>query len=349
MSVIDGSVGTESGRRVAYAQMGRLDGTPLLYFHGDPGSRLDFDQPLSRAALDESGVRLIGIDRPGFGRSTHQAGRRHRDWPSDVLAVADELGIDRFGILAYSAGGPYAVACALAFPEWLTFVGIVSGIGPAETPRHREGMPRTAVTAIGLSRRVPAVVRWVVKHTSPERFSRQFDKELSPADRMLYRDPHVRQAAIDFFAEATRHGPHGLVEDWRLMGTPSGLDYTAVQCPIRLWHGDADGTVPAHHAKHVARLVPKADLEVLPGVGHLPPPRSLGRVRPFGEGRRWSTLTTLGAGLGRQPEGLGIPGTDGSVNARRRKASRCAPGCTPASARPAAITSAGPACTSGRA
>jgi pimeloyl-ACP methyl ester carboxylesterase len=272
MSVIDGSVGTESGRRVAYAQMGRLDGTPLLYFHGDPGSRLDFDQPLSRAALDESGVRLIGIDRPGFGRSTHQAGRRHRDWPSDVLAVADELGIYRFGILAYSAGGPYAVACALAFPERLTFVGIVSGIGPAETPRHREGMPRTAVTAIGLSRRVPAVVRWAVKHTSPERFSRQFDKELSPVDRVLYRDPDVRQAAIDFFAEATKHGPYGLVEDWRLIGTPSGLDYTAVQCPIRLWHGDADATVPAHHAEHVARLLPKADLEVLPGVGHLHPP-----------------------------------------------------------------------------
>jgi pimeloyl-ACP methyl ester carboxylesterase len=272
MSVIDGSVGTESGRRVAYAQMGNLDGTPLLYFHGNPGSRLDFDRPLTRAALDESGVRLIGIDRPGYGRSTHQAGRRYRDWPTDVLAVADALEFDRFGILAYSTGGPYAVACALAFPERLTFVGIVSGIGPAETPRHRAGMPRTLVTAIGLSRRVRAVVRWGVKHTSPERWSRQFDKDLSPVDRGHYRDPDVRQAAIDFFAEATRNGPHGMVEDWRLMGTPSGLDYTAVECPIRLWHGDADATVPVHHAEHVARLLPKADLEVLPGVGHLHPP-----------------------------------------------------------------------------
>jgi pimeloyl-ACP methyl ester carboxylesterase len=97
--------------------MGRLDGTPLLYFHGVPGSRLDFDQPVYRAALDESGVRLIGIDHPGFGRSTHRARRRYRDWPNDVLAVTDELGIDRFGILAYSTGGPYAVACALAFPQ----------------------------------------------------------------------------------------------------------------------------------------------------------------------------------------------------------------------------------------
>jgi len=272
MSVIDRSAGTESGRRVAYAQMGQLDGTPLFYFHGLPGSRLDFDQPLNRAALDESGVRLIGIDRPGYGRSTHQAGRRYRDWPTDVLAVAGELGIDRFGILAYSTGGPYAVACALAFPERLTFVGIVSGIGPAETPRRAEGLPRTIVTAIGLSRRAPAVARWVLKHTSPERFSRQFDKDLSPVDRVFHRDPEVRQAAIDFFAEATRNGPHGLVEDYGLMGTPSGLDYTAVQCPIRLWHGDADATVPVHHAEYVARLLPKADLEVLPGVGHLHTP-----------------------------------------------------------------------------
>ena len=53
------------------------------------------------------------------------------------------------------------------------------------------------------------------------------------------------------------------------MGTPSGPDYSAVKCPIRMWHGDADGTVPAHHAEHVARLLPEADLEVLPGVGHL--------------------------------------------------------------------------------
>ena len=44
------------------------------------------------------------------------------------------------------------------------------------------------------------------------------------------------------------------------MSTPSGLDYAAVQCPIRLWHGDVDVTVQVHHAEYVARLLPKADL-----------------------------------------------------------------------------------------
>ena len=56
------------------------------------------------------------------------------------------------------------------------------------------------------------------------------------------------------------------------MGTPSALDYTAVECSIRLWHGDADAIVPAHHAEYVAGLLPKADLTVLPGVGHLHSP-----------------------------------------------------------------------------
>lgn len=52
------------------------------------------------------------------------------------------------------------------------------------------------------------------------------------------------------------------------MATPSGLKYTAVECPVQLWHGDSDGTVPVHHAEYVASLLPKANLEVLPGVGH---------------------------------------------------------------------------------
>ena len=89
----------------------------MFFFHGNPGSRLDWDDPgLTGRSSTGWGIRLIGIDRPGYGQSEHQPGRCHQDWPGDVSAVADELGLDQFGILAYSAGGPYAVACALAVP-----------------------------------------------------------------------------------------------------------------------------------------------------------------------------------------------------------------------------------------
>jgi pimeloyl-ACP methyl ester carboxylesterase len=271
MAAVEGSVRTTTGGSLAYAQMGQQDGTPLFYFHGNPGSRLDCDHPLIRPALDGSGVRLIGIDRPGFGGSTHQPHRRYDDWPADVLAVANELGIERFGVLAYSAGAPYAIACALAFPERLTFVGIVSGMGPAETPRFRDGMNIRTAARIRLSRTAPLVARWFAAHTSPEKFSRMFEQEVSAVDRTLFREAGVDQLVRDAFAEATRNGPCGVIEDGRLMGTSSGLDHTAVDCPVRLWHGDSDTIVPVRHAQFVAGLLPKAELEVLPGGGHFHP------------------------------------------------------------------------------
>ena len=41
--------------------------------------------------------------------------------------------------------------------------------------------------------------------------------------------------------------------------------------PIELIHGDADTTVPPHiHAQVFAAEVPSANLQMLPGVGHMP-------------------------------------------------------------------------------
>ena len=67
------------------------------------------------AASDEH-VRLIAPDRPGMGRSDPQPGHVVADWPADVAALADTLGLETFGVVGWSAGTPYAFACA-AFPS----------------------------------------------------------------------------------------------------------------------------------------------------------------------------------------------------------------------------------------
>jgi pimeloyl-ACP methyl ester carboxylesterase len=263
VGVVEGTVCTSDGRSLAYAQMGQLDGSPLLYFHGNPGSRLDWDHPLNRPVLNGSGVRLIGIDRPGFGGSTHQSRRRYADWPADVLTVANVLELERFAILGYSGGAPYTIACALAFPERLTFVGIVSGVDPTRTLQFGRGVNKRKVMKRWLFRLTPAVGRWYIKQTSPAKYARL---ATHPVDHATH--PGAEEFIADAYAEATRNGPHGLAEEWRLRDTPSGLDLAGVECPVRLWHGESDGAVPLHHAEHVVKLVPKAQLEVLPGVGH---------------------------------------------------------------------------------
>jgi pimeloyl-ACP methyl ester carboxylesterase len=250
---------------------------------------LDFHHPYFHAAVVDARVRVIGIDRPGFGASDFQPRRRYHDWPGDVTAVADELGIERFGIIAYSAGGPYAVACALACPQRVSSIVIVSGVGPAETPNFHRGMGTTDTVMTRLSRWTPVVARLAIARarkqviSSPEKFSSQFDKELSPADLEIHRDPDFRQAVRNIFAESTRTGPRGVVEDYRVGASPSGLDYTAVAARVQMWHGDADGVVPLHHAEYVAGTMPTAELTVLPGVGHLHTPQ------------RWREFVTVAA------------------------------------------------------
>jgi pimeloyl-ACP methyl ester carboxylesterase len=271
----DETVVTSDGRTLASAEAGDRDGAPIFVFHGIPGSRSDFERSFGADALTGSGVRLIGIDRPGFGASQFQANRRFQDWPADVAAVADKLGIQRFGVLGYSAGGPYVVACAHAIPDRLAFAGIVSGDGPAEMPRFRNGMGRTDVIMMRLAGMAPPLARLAIAQASkqarrsPEKFSRSFDKELSPPDLEIHREPTFRQAVREIFLESTRQGPAGVVHDYRIWARPSGLSFGEVEFPIRLWHGDADAIAPMQHAEYVAGRLRKAELTVIPGVGHL--------------------------------------------------------------------------------
>ena len=80
---------------------------PIMFFHGFPGSRLRASS-IGHEAAARAGVRVIAPDRPGMGLSTFQPGRRIVDWPGDVAALADALGLPTFAVAGVSGGGPYA-------------------------------------------------------------------------------------------------------------------------------------------------------------------------------------------------------------------------------------------------
>ncbi|MGB9373047.1 MAG: hypothetical protein WCA82_02685 [Jiangellales bacterium] len=80
------------GRRLGYTEMGDPDGTGVIYQHGWQYPRLWHpDSEIAR----EAGVRLVCVDRAGYGESTLQPGRTMTDSAGDVTALADHLGIDR--------------------------------------------------------------------------------------------------------------------------------------------------------------------------------------------------------------------------------------------------------------
>ena len=124
------------GRALGFARFGALDGKPLLFFHGLGASRLTRHPDDSIAT--SLGVQVITVDRPGIGLSDPKPGRTLLDWPNDVVALADALGIEQFAVLGWSGGGAHALACAYKIPERLSAVGVVSsgaplaGTAPAE-------------------------------------------------------------------------------------------------------------------------------------------------------------------------------------------------------------------------
>ena len=79
------------------------------------------------------GARVITYDRPGYGRSDRNPGRRVVDCVPDVEAIADAEGIDHFVVVGGSGGGPHALAVAARLPERVTFVRCVVGIVPYDT------------------------------------------------------------------------------------------------------------------------------------------------------------------------------------------------------------------------
>jgi len=154
----NGRILLSDGRRLSFQESGSADGHPVLYFHGFPGSRLEagFADP----AAKRHSLRIIGVDRPGFGLSDFQPGRRLIDWPHDVTQLADALNIKRFAVLGVSGGGPYAAVCAFKIPSRLTVAGIGGRIGSDRCSKiHGSNDAGQSIRLISFSKGSRAVTR----------------------------------------------------------------------------------------------------------------------------------------------------------------------------------------------
>lgn len=219
---------------------------------------------------------MIAPDRPGFGKSSLGVGKRsHTEWARDVASLADRLGIERFAIVAYSAGGPYALAACIALADRVTSATIVSGAAPSEMPGYRKGVGPTDRMMLPLAARAPWLGRCLVglslamARKQPGLFARSANRDFSaPADQRVLNE-ELRAVLPELFLESGRGGPAGIVEDFAVWARLSGLDLDRISTPVRLFHGEDDRTVPCAHSRWVASQIPSAELTTWPGVGHL--------------------------------------------------------------------------------
>jgi pimeloyl-ACP methyl ester carboxylesterase len=263
------------GRLLGYAEFGDPSGVPLLFCHGWGDSRLT--RHPDDACTAASGIRLITIDRPGFGRSDFQPRRTLLDWPVDIVQLADTLKLERFALLGHSGGGPHALACAVAIPDRLSAVGIACGFAPMDRPDALEGMSRQMQQGVGLFRRMPWMARLLFAslpgqyRRNPEKaFEQQFGHGLPEADRAVLSRPDVHANVLAGAVEALRGGARGLAHEAPLfLGRPWGFRPEDIRTSAWLWYGDADSIVPVQMGHYLAQAIPQSQLTIYPGEGHM--------------------------------------------------------------------------------
>ncbi|ODN98523.1 hypothetical protein L198_03769 [Cryptococcus wingfieldii CBS 7118] len=95
---------------VSWAEVGHPKGHPVVFFMGLGCVRylIAFFDDIARAF----NLRIICIDRWGLGKTTQvpQEKRTVYEWAKVVEKVLDDIKVDRFQLIAHSAGAPYALA-----------------------------------------------------------------------------------------------------------------------------------------------------------------------------------------------------------------------------------------------
>src|SRR3954447_5482653 len=268
------------GRMAQLWQGGAADGPPVFFWHGCPDPRLAARS--GERAAERVGVRLVAVNRPGYGRSDpHESG--HLSVADDTVAVADLLGIDRFALLGMSVGGPYALACAVRHPRRVTAIGLVASPGnvPRMTPPwHRDDLApdRQAFVQRLATSSVPDAVALLrpefeqyVAQVAPDdpddaALAGRWTTGLPPPDEPLMRAlPRAHLAAAA--REALAH-PDGYLRDAALTFRRWEFRPELVTCPTTLWYGELDPNAPPRNGRWIAEHVPGARLVVRAGTAH---------------------------------------------------------------------------------
>ncbi|HET6731276.1 alpha/beta fold hydrolase [Mycobacterium sp.] len=269
------SVTTQDGRTLACCEVGDPNGPLVIHNHGGPSSRLE--ARLFADTASKNRIRLVCVDRPGFGQSTPQRMRTYSAWADDVVAIADALGHHEFGVTGWSEGGPWALAAAAYIdPLRLRHVSSIAGGSYGAFGDNWAADQLSKADAFGGTlalrfkpgfRLMYATLGIVAKHFRAT-YVKQVMSAVNDYDQKILGQPDVEAAFYETSAECFAHGSDGLVLDSELLYRSWAFDVTTIERRVHMWQGLDDGLVADSINKTVAERMPGAVWHPVEGAGH---------------------------------------------------------------------------------
>ncbi len=265
----------DDNRILAFVEYGDLNGKPVFYFHGFPGSRLEANIVHNKAK--ESGIRVIAIDRPGMGYSSFSPDRQILDLPSDVVQLTNHLSIEKFGVVGVSTGGAYALACAYQIPRKLSVVCTVSLLGAVDF--HKQCLRKDLRFFFRIASRSSLLFKSIFWYKRSrflrdprlcEKLCRSIKKGMALKDNELLEDEVFKNKVFASQSEACRQGLRGLKYEGKLVGKSWNIPFNKISSKVNifLWHGEADTLSPVSATKELAAKIPAAVAKTFPEEGH---------------------------------------------------------------------------------
>ena len=249
----------------------RDDATPLVLLHGTSAS-LHTWQGWAGALKGQR--RVIRFDLPGFALT----GPHPQDdysiaaYVRFVVAVMDQLGVQRFVLAGNSLGGQIAWSVAAAHPQRVERLVLVDAAG---YPFEPQSVP------IGFQMARLPILAPLMRNTLPRGL-------VERSVRNVYGNPaKVTPELVDLYADMTlREGNRralGLRMAQRLAVAPERI--ATLKLPTLILWGGQDRLIPPDNAQKFARDIPGSRLVMFDDLGHVPheedPARTLVPVKEF--------------------------------------------------------------------
>lgn len=257
-----GEIVLADGRTLAYAESGPVDGRPVLFVAGAGTGR---SMTFGDAELERRGIRLITVDRPGLGASTHDPAKTFASVAADLAELLRRLGVERPRVVANSQGAPFGLALALAGDA--ADLVLVSPADEVAHPGVRAQLPDHLRQLVDAAAEDPDDVRRHLETFTPGAMFDLVMSNVPDSDRPVYGDPRFASRYRVALEEGFAQGAAGYALDTLRAMRAWGLPLERIEVPVAIRFGEDDEAHSPDRGEILASRMPGAERTVVAGVG----------------------------------------------------------------------------------